>query len=584
MEKKLHDIADSRPEGLSDGDAPLPSIISLLAKRIAASSDAEKEKSAHLESGRESGHMTSEMHQIFSALQEPVILVSKGGIPVLANQPARQLLGLDPTGRPIGKILKKLNLTAVNGVPVTYENLPIRYALAGHAIVGERFSFIDPNAIARYFSVSAYPLIMDGSITGAVVVMRDETLAVTDCLPSELARERFALKAIFESAPEAIVVVDENCRIIMSNPKARWLYEQQIPNGSVSLPDEPPPRYSDDPPNDIIALPLGRTVFNGMIIEDLEMEFKMPDGTAKHILVNTSPIRNPDGKIAGAVGIFHDITERKREKIELQRIRQELENRVTVRTRELLETVESLQTEIKERKRIENRLLRSEAALRQISKKTLETLEADRKTIAKELHDSIGASLAAIKFSIEEKLAKMVSTPPEDLTSLESIVSYLMDTIKETKRISANLRPTTMDDLGLCASISWFCREFKTFYKHVEVAQKIDIDESDLSESVKIVIYRILQEAMSNAARHGNPDKIDLKLTKNARRVLLTISDNGQGFEPATRLISKDPLSGYGILGMRERAKICGGSFTIKSRPGGGTRVEVRIPLHADNC
>lgn len=583
MEKKLHEIAGNPPQSVSAGDAPFPSVISLLAERIAAFSDAENKKSALMETGRESGDIASEMRQIFSALHEPVILVSKNGVPVLANQPAKQLLGLDPTGRPIEKVLKKLKLTAVNGVPVTYEHLPIRYALAGHAIVGERFSFIDPNDQSRYFSVSAYPLIMNGNITGAVVAMRDETPAVTDCLPSELARERFALKAIFESTPEAIVVVDENCRIIMSNPKARWLYEQQIPDGSGPLTEEPPPRYSDDPPNDIIALPLGRTVFRGMIIEDFEMEFNMPDGTSKHILVNTSPIRDQEGKIAGAVGIFHDITERKREKIELQRVRQELENRVTVRTRELLETVESLQAEIKERKRVENRLLRSKAALRQISRKTLETLEADRKTIAKELHDSIGANLAAIKFSIEEKLAKMVSTPPKDITSLESIVSYLMETIKETKRISANLRPSTMDDLGLCATISWFCREFKTFYKHIEVVQKIDIDESELSESMKIVIYRILQEAMSNAARHGNADRIDLRLTKNAQGILLTISDNGFGFEPATRLTSNDPLSGYGLLGMRERAEICEGTFTIKSTPGGGTRVEVSIPLEADH-
>lgn len=574
MEKKLHDIAESRPQSISAEDAPSPSIISLLSERIASYAGAENK----------TGDIASEMRQLFSALHEPVILVSNTGVPVLANQPAKQLLGLDPTGRPIEKVLKKLNLTAVNGVPVTYEHLPIRYALAGHAIVGERFSFTDPNAQSRYFSVSAYPLIMDGSITGAVLAMRDETPGANNGLASKLERERFALKAIFESAPEAIVVVDENCRIIMSNPKARWLYEQQMPAGYGPLAEEPPPRYSDDPPNDIIALPLGRTVFKGTIIEDFEMEIKREGDTAKHILVNTSPIRDIGGNIAGAVGIFHDITERKREKLELQRVRQELENRVTVRTRELLETVESLQAEIKERKRMENRLLRSEAALRQISKKTLETLEADRKTIAKELHDSIGANLAAIKFSIEEKLAKMVSTPPEDLTSLESIVSYLMETIKETKRISANLRPSTMDDLGLCATISWFCREFKTFYKHIAVVQEIDIGESDLSESMKIVIYRILQEAMSNAARHGNPDRIDLRLTKNAQHVLLTISDNGVGFEPATRLTSNDPLSGYGLLGMRERAEICGGTFTIKSRPGGGTRVAVSIPLEADRC
>jgi signal transduction histidine kinase len=262
----------------------------------------------------------------------------------------------------------------------------------------------------------------------------------------------------------------------------------------------------------------------------------------------------------------------------------ELENRVAIRTGELLKTVETLKNEIKQRKRIEKKLRHSEEKLRQISKKLLETLEADRKTIAKELHDSIGANLAAIKFSLEEKLAKMVSTPPAHLTSLENIVSYLMSTIKETKRISANLHPTTMEDLGLSATISWFCREFKLFYKDIDIKQDIDIDESTLSESIKIVLYRIIQEATSNAAKHGRPGKIDINLRKKDGAIVLTIADNGLGFEPGAGLISSDPLSGHGIVGMKERAEICGGKFALKSKPGVGTRITVEIPLQVHTC
>lgn len=561
-------------------DYKFQSIVSLLDLLIEAA-DPENLSESDPASIRQAENMASEIAQILSALKEPVILVSNNRRPVLVNPAAQRLLGLDPTGRSIQKILKKLKLTAMNGVPVTYEDLPVKYALEGHVIAGERFSFIDLNGHTRYFSVSAYPLVLKGTITGAVTVMHDETGKSRDCQASDLERESFALKAIFDSAPEAIVVVDENCRIIMSNPKARWLYEQYQMGSDRLIGTEPEPRYSDDPPVDIIALPLARTVFRGEVIDDFEMEVRRPGLPGRHILINTSPIRNSGGKISGGVGIFHDITDRKREKLELQRIRQELENRVTIRTRELSETVETLKAEIKERKRIENRLRRSESILKRISKKMLDTLEADRKTIAKELHDSIGANLAAIKFSLEEKLVRMVSTPPDDLTSLENIVSYLMATIKETKRISANLHPSTMDDLGLCATISWFCREFKTFYKHVEVNQDIDVDEGDMSDSTKIVIYRILQEAMSNAAKHGSPNRIDLGLIKKESYVFLTISDNGLGFDPQTSLISSDPLSGHGIVGMRERAEICGGRFKIESKSGGGTTVKVKIPLQS---
>ncbi len=551
---------------------PLRSIITLMAERITAL-DPENQKPPNRESIRQAESISMEMSQIFSALKDPLILVSKQGWPVLSNPAANQLLGLDPTARPIEKVMEKLKLTATNGVPVTYEDLPIKYALEGHVIAGERFSFIDQNDNARYCSISTYPLTLNGENTGAVVVIRDEAEISRHCPSTDLERESFTLRAIFDSAPEAIVVVDETCQIIMSNPKARWLYQ-----------GEPTPRYPDAPPNDIIAHPLGRTVFRGEMIADFEMEIAQPDNTVRHILINTSPIRSTDGKITGGVGIFHDITEKKNEQLELQKIRMELENRVAIRTNELLKTVETLKNEINQRKRIEKKLRHSEEKLRQISKKLLETLEADRKTIAKELHDSIGANLAAIKFSLEEKLAKMVSTPPDHLTSLENIVSYLMSTIKETKRISANLHPTTMEDLGLSATISWFCREFKLFYKDIDIKQDIDIDESSLPESIKIVLYRIIQEATSNAAKHGRPDKIDINLRKKDAAVVLTISDNGLGFEPGAGLISADPLSGHGIVGMKERAEICGGKFALKSKPGVGTRVAVEIPLQVNTC
>ena len=551
---------------------PLRSIITLMTDRITAL-DPENQKTPNRESIQQAESISMEMSQIFSAVKDPLILVSKQGWPVLSNPAAKQLLGLDPTGRPIEKVMEKLKLTATNGVPVTYEDLPIKYALEGHVIAGERFSFIDQNDNARYCSISTYPLTLNRENTGAVVVIRDEAEISRHFPATDLERESFTLKAIFNSAPEAIVVVDENCQIIMSNPKARWLYQ-----------GEPTPRYPDAPPNDIIAHPLGRTVFRGEIIEDFEIEIARPDNTVRYILINTSPIRRSDGKITGGVGIFHDITEKKNEQLELQKIRLELENRVAIRTGELLKTVETLKDEIRQRKRVEKKLRHSEEKLRQISKKLLETLEADRKTIAKELHDSIGANLAAIKFSLEEKLAKMVSTPPAHLTSLENIVSYLMSTIKETKRISANLHPTTMEDLGLSATISWFCREFKLFYKDIDIKQDIDIDESTLSESIKIVLYRIIQEATSNAAKHGRPGKIDINLRKKDGAIVLTIADNGLGFEPGAGLISSDPLSGHGIVGMKERAEICGGKFALKSKPGVGTRITVEIPLQVHTC
>jgi signal transduction histidine kinase len=260
----------------------------------------------------------------------------------------------------------------------------------------------------------------------------------------------------------------------------------------------------------------------------------------------------------------------------------ELEELVDLRTDELRSTVQLLESEIEERKQAEQDLLRSRYELRMLTQKTLETLETDRQSVAKELHDSIGASLAAIKFGLEQKLAAMKAGMGNEEISIEKMIDHLVDTIKETKRISANLRPSTLDDLGLIATINWFCRDFGSFYPHLQVIEELNCREEQISENLKIVIYRILQEAMNNAAKHSDADIIRLNLNMADGSIILKVEDNGVGFAVDQQDIRKDPLSGYGIQGMRERAEICGGSFEVKSRTGTGTTVEVRLPLRAE--
>ncbi len=530
---------------------------------------------------RLSERLATGMTQVLSAMRDAVIVLSPDAEPILTNPAAIRMLGGDPAGKPMEIIIENLHLKHADGRPLIYNEMPVKRAFLGETVNSEQFRFIDSNNRMLTYSISSFPLFHDGEIMGVVCVARDNTRK--EELMLRLEQERSALQAIIRSAPETILVVDENCRIVMSNPEAERLYGKPIPHGqSYETHTDLKMLYPDGKTDDPIDQPLSRTVFHGEVIEDLEMDIALPDGNLRHVLVNTSPILNPQGTITGGVGIFHDITTRKREKLELQRIRGELEKRVRLRTMELSHTVDALKAEIDERIRIEKKLRNSQAKLREMSKRMLHALEADRQSVAKDLHDSIGASLAAIKFSLEEKLSRMTETPPTDIISLEQVVSYLMSTIKETKRISANLRPTTLDDLGLIPTISWFCREYKAFYKQIEVNQYIDIDESQISDSMKIVIYRIMQEAMNNAAKHGAPNSIDLTLSKTDGHVVLSLEDNGVGFEPDTGLISEDPLSGHGVQGMRERAEICGGMFCLESHPGKGTRITVSLP--AETC
>jgi PAS domain S-box-containing protein len=258
----------------------------------------------------------------------------------------------------------------------------------------------------------------------------------------------------------------------------------------------------------------------------------------------------------------------------------ELEVRVQERTAELTIAIEALESEIQEHRLTGEKLLESERRYRELAERSLQALENDRKLVAKELHDSIGASLAAIKFSLEEKLEKMGKTSiPDGVISLEKIISYFLDTIKETRRISARLRPTTLDDLGLLATIRSFCREFTDLYSHIRLDASLDIREDEIPETLKIVLYRILQEAMTNAAKHSGAKEVDVLLKKIDRRIALRVADNGSGFELNERMVGSDPFSGFGLAGMKERAEICGGSFSILSRKGSGTTVEVFLPF-----
>ena len=113
---------------------------------------------------------------------------------------------------------------------------------------------------------------------------------------------------------------------------------------------------------------------------------------------------------------------------------------------------------------------KTEAVLHEISRKILDSQENERKLVAQEIHDSISGDLAAIKLSLEEKLSKMKGDPPDDTISLEKIISMIEDTIQETRRISARLRPSMLDDLGLLPTVDWFCREFEKNYPKIRAS------------------------------------------------------------------------------------------------------------------
>ena len=228
--------------------------------------------------------------------------------------------------------------------------------------------------------------------------------------------------------------------------------------------------------------------------------------------------------------------------------------------------------DITERKRAEELLQRSQEELRRLSTQLLSVQEEERKRIARELHDGIGQSLSALKFHLENSLQVMKkNSAPGDLQPLESMIPMLRNAIEEVRQMQTDLRPPILDDLGIRATLSWFCREYQRIYSGIRIEQEIEVPENEIPYDLKTVIYRVLQEAMNNIAKHSGANRVRLSLAKRNGWIQLRVEDNGSGFEPRKVLSEERTGYGFGLTSMRERTELSGGSFSIESIEGRGT-------------
>ena len=151
---------------------------------------------------------------------------------------------------------------------------------------------------------------------------------------------------------------------------------------------------------------------------------------------------------------------------------------------------------------------------------------------------------------------------------LEAVIPVIQESVREIRRIQMNLRPAILDDLGILATISWFCREYETTHSNIQIEKKIDLQEHEIPEPLKMAIYRIMQEGMTNITRHSGASLVLLSFRKRDSRIELVVQDNGRGFDLQEAHSSEDSRRGLGLVSMRERAEHSGGSFSIESAKG----------------
>jgi PAS domain S-box-containing protein len=291
---------------------------------------------------------------------------------------------------------------------------------------------------------------------------------------------------------------------------------------------------------------------------NFECRIRRVDGEVRWIWAAGRHSEDATGSARRMAGIVQDITERKRTEEALRKARDELEIRVQERTADLGRTNE---------------------ALRHLSSKLLSAQEEERRRIAGEIHDTLGSCLSGIKFKVDNALQEVRKGASVSMESLSAIIPVIQEGIEECRRMQMDLRPSILDDLGLLATLSWFCRRYQTIYTGIKVELEQTLEEADIPNALKIIIFRVMQEGMNNIAKHSGADLVQLSLRKMDGSIELSLEDNGQGFDLKKVLGSESTKRGLGLTSMRERTELSGGSFAIESAEGKGTILRASWPL-----
>ena len=323
---------------------------------------------------------------------------------------------------------------------------------------------------------------------------------------------------------------------------------------------------------------------------DREIMVEQPDGSRLTIVVNIVPLKDKDGKITGAINCFYDITERKRAEKALGEARAnladyagQLEQMVATRTAQLTATnrrlVASVDSNRQGKEQYQGLFLESQAMqakLRQLTHQIITAQETERKEISRELHDEVVQTLVGINVELSA-LARATAAGDRPSSAKIAHVQQLVEgAVTAVHSFARELRPAVLDDLGLIPALHAYCKTTaaqKKFRIRLTATKVVEA----LGSAERTVLFRVAQEALTNVARHANATLVKVSLRAVPGAIRLEIRDNGSSFHVRKALLTRNNKR-LGLIGMRERVEMVGGTFTLLSYPGKGTTVRADLP------
>jgi len=387
------------------------------------------------------------------------------------------------------------------------------------------FRVFDGHGCVRHVRTSSRPHFEHGLFSGATCSMADITELVEAEQALRESEEKY--RTLFEQSVDAVSLAAPDGEILEAN--ASWFslfgYEKEdlATANARNL-------YADPSQRDDF---LKRIATSDTLTDELLMRHK--NGTVLDMARTVKVRRGRDGALIGFQSVFHDISQQKK-------------------------ATEALKD--------------SEQRMRELAEHLEDTRERERTAIARDLHDQVGQSLTALRFDLETTRKQVQAESRPSAAALSDCIEMVDRLAEDVRSLSTELRPGMLDDLGLCAAIEWYAGRFS---ERTAIACELSLPEndSDLSPTHSVATYRVLQELLTNVARHSHATIVKVRMERISGNLFLTVEDNGKGIDKK-HLDSKTSL---GLMGIRERIRPLGGEMLIESTRAKGATVVVRLPL-----